>query len=184
MKYFNYKIINILLFSFLVIFSIYTFYGTRSRNPKFINKGDILVENKYFNSLSNEALNPSIKYTIFVYLGKICGSCIDGLLVHKLESIQSQMNDIKIKILLPYDYNQNDLENIKHNHSFNIDFENISKEFQDVIDKAKEKENMYPYSGFSFIVNNNGFVMYSDYLFSRKISLKKKVDDLLKTIKI
>ena len=82
-------------------------------------------------SYSKTLSNKSATYNIYVYLDKICGSCIDGILVYKLDSIQSQMKDIKITILLPNEYNQNDLANIKYNHSFKIEFENISTQFQD-----------------------------------------------------
>ena len=126
--------------------------------------------------IRDRSLSSSVEYNMYIYLGNICGSCLDGVLVFKLDSIQTQMKNGKINILLPNEYSRNDLENIKYNHSFKIDFYNIGLEFQEIIKKTKYEKNRFPFSGFCFVVNREGLVLHSDYLFSKKIPIKKKLD--------
>jgi len=178
----RYLIVCIVFFIFIII-SIFTFYGIEDNLPHFIKKGESLSSNEYFSFLTDTMSKyDQIDNFIFIYLGSICMTCPTGWLVYKIDSLQKEVSNVKYVILLPDEFNENDISNIKSNNSFKLEFINVSSEFQQFINKNISDKNRYPFSGLTIVTNRNSIVLHTEYLNNKGIGLKEKLEKLVNNL--
>jgi len=171
------------IFITFLALSVFIFFTENDESPSIIKEGKKLSSNKYFSFFTDIIQkNNEINNFAFVYLGSICLSCPSGWLVYKLDSLQSVTLKTKYIILLPEEFTENDISNLKSNNSLKLDFMNVGAEFQQLINANKNLKNRYPFTGLTIVTNSSDIVVYSRYLNNKGIGLKAKIHNVAKLI--
>ena len=90
-------------------------------------------------------------------------TCPSGWITERVNRLQAKMPSVKFYILLPNDFTQNDINNLKFNNSLNIDFLTIGDLFQQYVEDQGRALN-----GLVIVTNSYGAVSFVDILLARR----------------
>lgn len=86
----------------------------------------------YLSSLRGRIESSSKSLFVLVFLDSICSSCQSGRVVDDIKALQEAFIDADFSIVLPPEYDERDLANIKNNEKLNIDLIRSSREIAGV----------------------------------------------------
>lgn len=149
----KYKILGIIL----ILLSIHFFYKYYNAVKLPLKKGENINQSLYFSNLYPVITGEdSCQYFFFVYCNMFTISCSYGRYLYEISAYSKLFKNIKVFILLPTEYSQNDVDVFNINFDFGAKFIRIKKDFN--------KNDAKALGSFSFILDKKGYCLYSEIL--------------------
>lgn len=120
---------------------------------------------RYLSFLKRHVDSSNKSLFVFVFLDSICSSCQSGRVVDDINTLQEAIAEADFSIILPPEYDENDLANIKNSEKLGIEFIRSSKEITDYAGKCLRENLVSTVNGLTFVVNKDGEALFVTDLF-------------------